>query len=215
MSKFYVVWKGRQPGVYATWDEAKAQVDGFPGARYKAFANRTDAERHFASGYEEYRAAHPVPTTKHRIELNRAPIELEDLPTKVRNGYAVDAAWNIETKVMEYRCVKIDSKAEILHQGPFEDATNNIGEFLAVVHALALFKKQGITSAIYTDSLNAVSWVAQGKCKTKLDRTEKNTSVFDLIERAEAWLRDNEYANAVLKWDTEAWGENPADFGRK
>jgi len=214
-SKYYVVWKGRKPGVYASWDEARAQVDGFAGARYKSFPNRSDAEKSFAAGYEEYVVAQPDTHKKHGVDLNRAPVSLEDLPAKVRNSYAVDSAWNSVSKVMEYRCVKIDLMTELFHQGPFDDSTNNVGEFLAVVHALALFKNQGISSAIYTDSLNAISWVAQGKCKSKLARTEKNGHVFDLIERAEVWLRDNEYSNAVLKWNTEAWGENPADFGRK
>lgn len=46
-------------------------------------------------------------------------------------------------------------------------------------------------------------------------QTLQNKSVFDLIERAEAWLNANTWQNPILKWDTENWGEIPADFGRK
>jgi ribonuclease HI len=44
---FYVVWKGRKPGVYGTWDEARAQVEGFPGALYRKFKTLEDALRAF------------------------------------------------------------------------------------------------------------------------------------------------------------------------
>jgi ribonuclease HI len=35
------------------------------------------------------------------------------------------------------------------------------------------------------------------------------------MERAEKWLLSNEFSNEILKWETKAWGEIPADFGRK
>jgi ribonuclease HI len=87
--------------------------------------------------------------------------------------------------------------------------------FLAIVHALALFRKEGINLPIYSDSKNAIDWVRHKKCKTKLVREERSSKLFDLIERAETWLQNNEYTNEILKWETEAWGEIPADFGRK
>ena len=39
--------------------------------------------------------------------------------------------------------------------------------------------------------------------------------LFELIDRAENWLKTNHYSNKILKWDTPLWGEIPADFGRK
>lgn len=68
---------------------------------------------------------------------------------------------------------------------------------------------------IYTDSANAIAWVRQKKCNTKLERTEVNRPIFDLIERAEKWLQTNSYQTQILKWETSIWGEIPADFGRK
>ena len=103
---------------------------------------------------------------------------------------------------------------EIFHFGPIY-GTNNIGEFLAIVHGLALLKQKNLNMPIYSDSRNALSWVKQKKCKTKLERTEKTEALFQLIERAEKWLKENTYTTPLLKWETDVWGEVPADFGRK
>ena len=201
--KFYVVWQGRAPGVYASWSEARAQVDGFSGARYRAFDDRAQAEAAFAAGPDAgcHDLAHPQ--------------QLDRLPAKARRGYAVDAAWNTLTRTMVYRCVQIETGRGVFYGGPFRDATNNVGEFLAVVHGLAWLKHQGSQAPLYTDSRNAILWVSQAKCQTTLARTAHNGELFERIAQAERWLDENEYCNAVLKWRTELWGENPADFGRK
>ena len=115
---------------------------------------------------------------------------------------------------MEYRGVHIASRQEVFHFGPTK-GTNNIGEFLAIVHGLALLKQKGFDMPIYSDSVNAISWVRQKKCKTKLPRTAETEELFKLIERAEKWLRENTYTTRILKWETKEWGEIPADFGRK
>jgi ribonuclease HI len=127
----------------------------------------------------------------------------------------VDAACSGNPGILEYRCVHTTSKKELFYQGPFENGTNNIGEFLAIVHALALLKKKGLTSPIYTDSEIALRWVKEKKCKTRLKQDEKNARLFDLIRRAENWLQENTFENPLLKWDTMHWGQIPADFGRK
>lgn len=200
MSKFYVVWKGRQSGVYATWDEARAQVDGFPGAQYASARNEALARAAFAGSYQDF------------ISGSTA---VKAIPAVVRQGYAVDASLPGESGVVEYRGVKIATGKQIFRQGPFEGGTNNIGEFLAIVHALAMFKQKGITAPLYSDSRTALAWVREKQAKTELALTDQNAPLFALVERAEAWLRENDYDTPVLKWDTEAWGENPADFGRK
>lgn len=76
-------------------------------------------------------------------------------------------------------------------------------------------KQKGIDMPIYSDSRNALNWVQQKKCKTKLERTAKTEELFQLIERAEKWLRENSYTTPLRKWETQLWGEVPADFGRK
>lgn len=43
MNKYYAVRKGKSPGIYSTWDECKAQVDGYSGAEYKKFNTKEEA----------------------------------------------------------------------------------------------------------------------------------------------------------------------------
>ena len=116
---------------------------------------------------------------------------------------------------MEYRGVYPPTMQEIFRIGPLKKGTNNIGEFLALVHGLALLKQKGSSLPIYSDSRNAIGWVKKKKCKTLLERVPENEPIFDLIERAEKWLKTNTYTTPILKWETSEWGEIPADFGRK
>ncbi len=115
---------------------------------------------------------------------------------------------------MEYRGVHLPSGREVFHFGPVY-GTNNIGEFLAIVHALALLKKKGSSMPVYSDSFTARTWVKKRKCKTQLLRDRKTEQLYQIIERAESWLRNNTYPNDIVTWQTDEWGEIPADFGRK
>ena len=129
---------------------------------------------------------------------------------------AVDAACSGNPGVMEFRGVIADTGTEVFRRGPFKQGTNNIGEFLAIVHALALCWNQGLHhKTIYSDSYNAILWVQKRKCKTKLERTPQTEALFQIILRAENWLQTHNYQNPIIKWETQKWGEVPADFGRK
>ena len=130
-------------------------------------------------------------------------------------AWAVDAACSGNPGPMEYRCVDLATGAEVFHFGPVH-GTNNIGEFLAIVHALALMERDGIKGKIiYSDSRNAMLWVKKKQCKTKLARTPRTEQLYQIIARAENWLRTHQINTPILKWETQKWGEVPADFGRK
>ena len=131
------------------------------------------------------------------------------------NSISVDAASSGNPGKMEYRGVDTKTKKQLFIQGPFEEGTNNIGEFLAIVHGLAFLKQHNSNRIIYTDSKTAISWVKKKNCNSKLKRNDKNKPVFDLVDRAIKWLNENTYTTTILKWETKAWGEIPADFGRK
>ncbi len=205
-SKYYVVWKGVEPGVYDSWRECQRQINGFEGAVYKSFSTEAEAREAYASSPFDYIGK---PRRTERPTVSPGP------STYCDNALAVDAACSGNPGPMEYRGVHIASRQQIFHFGPVW-GTNNIGEFLAIVHGLALLKQKGLTSMpVYSDSRNAIGWVRQKKCKTKLERTAKTEALFQLIERAEQWLRTNTYTNPLLKWETDRWGEVPADFGRK
>ena len=55
VKKYYVVWKGHNPGIYSSWEECKSQVQGVVGAQYKAFVNKQEAEDAAKSFYENYK----------------------------------------------------------------------------------------------------------------------------------------------------------------
>lgn len=137
------------------------------------------------------------------------------LPMEVdAQAWAVDAACSGNPGPMEYRGIDLATGAEVFHFGPVH-GTNNIGEFLAIVHALALMEKQGIRKTIYSDSRNAILWVQKRQCKTKLDRTPQTAQLYNVIARAEMWLKTHSFRAPIEKWETKRWGEVPADFGRK
>lgn len=207
--KFYVVWKGKKTGVFTSWDTCKKQIDGYTGAQYKAFANRVDAEKAFKESYEKYKGQN----TKSVI---LSASEKAKYGKPILESISVDAACAGNPGIMEYRGVLTHNKQEIFKMGPFKKGTNNIGEFLALVHGIALLKsKSHHNLPIYSDSKIAMSWIRQKKCKTNLSFDNSNKQILDLIKRAENWLQNNSFKNPILKWETKAWGEIPADFGRK
>jgi len=203
--KFYVVWKGRKTAIFTSWAECEVQVKGFVGAEYKAFGTLKEAEAAFRSKYEAY------------IGKSSTLGKWKESETKpILPSICVDAACSGSPGKLEYRGVETESGKEIFRAGPYPDGTNNVGEFLAIVHALTWLQKHKKKLPIYSDSQNGISWVYTGVCKTNLKRTGKNALLFAMIHSAENWLAENELNDdSVLKWNTEMWGECPADFGRK
>jgi ribonuclease HI len=203
--KFYVIWKGRRPGIYTTWSAAEEQVKGFAGAQYKAFGSRAEAETAFRSEYDTYKGK---PSSLGKWQNARIQPVLPSV--------CVDAACNGSPGTLEYRGVFTETGDQIFHAGPYQEGTNNVGEFLAIVHALQWMAEHKSPLPIYSDSENGISWVYAGKCKTNLKQTSRNVSLFAKIHEAEIWLANHRPEKGdVMKWETSAWGENPADFGRK
>ena len=234
--KYYVVWNGPSPGVYSSWEACQEAVNGVSGAKYKSFKSQDEAEDAFEMGEEAYEeakasdAGNTSTSSKPResgessnsskasepIKPERPTFNPQALPAEViREAIAVDAACSGNPGAMEYRGVYLANGREIFHFGPIH-GTNNIGEFLAIIHGLAILKQKGLDSMpIYSDSVNAQLWVRKHHCKTTLVRNDKTEKLYLMIERAEAWLRNNTYRNPIIKWQTDKWGEIPADFGRK
>lgn len=233
--KYYVVWEGHTPGIYTEWEAAEAQVKGYPEAVFKAFSSREEAEIAFEEGPLEYVGQRTTDNSQRttvngqrttvngqqspdRLELLRKQAAMkacQALPAAVdAQAIAVDAACSGNPGQMEYRGVYLKTGEEIFHYGPVF-GTNNIGEFLAIVHGLALLAQRGYTIPIYSDSVNAMLWVKRKQCRTTLPLNEKTQALHEHIRRAETWLRTHSYSNDLRKWETEKWGEIPADFGRK
>ncbi len=200
--KVYVVWKGVKPGVYDTWEECKQQIDGFADAKYMRFESYEKAVQAFNEPYYNY--INQKNTSQQSFH--------SDMQSIVFDSISVDAACSVGIGVMEYRGVHTKTKKVLFHKGPFGGASNNIGEFLAIVHAMAYMQKNGLNYPIYTDSHTAVTWVKKKEIRTKI---ETSPQIADMLERALIWLKDNKPEYIILKWRTDLWGEIYADFGRK
>ncbi|WP_460220283.1 ribonuclease H1 domain-containing protein [Psychroserpens sp. MEBiC05023] len=207
--KYYTVWKGHHTGVFESWDDCKAQIKDFQGAQYKSFTTFDAAKKAYKGNYKDYIGKQK----KFKSELSEAQLKKIGQPNY--KSISVDAASSGNPGKMEYRGVDTKTKKQLFIQGPFEEGTNNIGEFLAIVHGLAFLKKKNSDLIIYTDSKTAISWVRKKNCNTKLERNKKNKALFELVDRAVIWLKNNTYNTTIVKWETKAWGEIPADFGRK
>ncbi|MDX1277313.1 viroplasmin family protein [Oceanihabitans sediminis] len=207
--KYYTIWKGHKVGVFDSWNECKKLIKDYQGAQYKSFPTLEAATKALKGNYKDYIGKFKT----FKSELSSEQLKKIGLPNY--NSISVDAASSGNPGIMEYRGVDTKSKKQLFIQGPFEEGTNNIGEFLAIVHGLAFLKKNNSERIIYTDSKTAMSWVKKKNCNTKLERSEKNKTLFELVDRAVDWLKNNEYKTVIVKWETKAWGEIPADFGRK
>ena len=206
--KYYVVWEGLEKGIFNSWDKCKKSIQGVKNAKYKSFDSLEVAEKAFKGSYEDY---------KGKKNNNNLLSEQELLKVGMpnMNSIAVHAACSGNPGVMYYRAVDLNTKKILFQQGPFENSTNNIGEFLALVHAIALLKQNNDPRPVYSDSKIAINWVKQRKYKTQLAKNESNQKSFELLERAQKWLQENDYTTSILKWQTQAWGEIPADYGNK
>ncbi|WP_075590303.1 ribonuclease H1 domain-containing protein [Labilibacter marinus] len=205
-NKFYVVWNGHAPGIYTSWAECQNNIKGVSNVRYKGFATIQEAEAAFEDNPDEHWG--------NKKKTSKSFEEIDDNPDIINNSISVDAACSGNPGVMEYQGVYTVSGTQIFIK-KFPLGTNNIGEFLAIVHGLAYQKQHKLNIPIYTDSKIAMGWVKAKKCRSKLPLTAQTQSLFEVIKRAEEWLKNNTYTQTILKWDTKTWGEIPADFGRK
>jgi ribonuclease HI len=215
--RFYVVWEGRKNGIFNNWAKCKESIDGYEGAKYKAFDSEMEALQAYKQSYYDYykQVNKEKPKT---IPLQHKTIKkgdvLFDSQLPIIDSIATDAACSGNPGVMEYQGVYIKTGKRIFYYKS-ELGTNNIGEFLGIVHGLSYLKRHNLSQPLYTDSVNAMKWVKKKKCMTKLPENNKTKALFDYIHRAELWLENNTYSTQIIKWNTDSWGEIPADFGRK
>lgn len=204
--KFYVVWKGKKAGIFDTWKECEEQIRRVPGAIYKSFETEEEARKAFNSDWKDHIVKSGIKKSTRKSMGQQGP---------VLNSLSVDAACSGNPGKLEYQGVETDTHRQVFYKGTFPLGTVNLGEFLAIVHALAFLDKLNSDLPVYSDSRTAIKWVKDKKIKTNLERNEKTEELFALVDRALIWLREHDYPNQVMKWDTESWGEIPADFGRK
>lgn len=216
--KYYVVWVGREPGVYDDLQDALDQIDDYPGASIKGYASAAEAAEAFRRGTSKSDRRDLAGLLLNAQRQNMPAAGKPDYMSNPEidiNGWAVDAACAGNPGRMEYRGVELLTGRELFHVGPIDNSTNNIGEFLAIVHALSLMFLRRERHTIYTDSVTGMAWVRNRKVKTQLTRNASTEKSFQLMERALSWLNTHSIDVKIRKWETERWGEIPADFGRK
>jgi ribonuclease HI len=209
--KYYAVFKGRKTGIFTSWTDCEEQIHGFSGALYKSFKSRGEAEAALGLTHQ----ASLFPNEQQEVKWREAKINVAPASEVIMNSVCVDASCIGNPGNVEYRGIYTATREVIFHKQPMSNGTNNLGEFLAVVHAIAHLKNRGSDIPIYSDSETAIIWVRNKRVRTKLQKSSNNEEIFNLVERGLRWLENNEYTNTILKWDTVRWGEIPADFGRK
>ena len=204
--KWYVVLKGRKPGVYISWDKAKEQIFEFTGAVYKSFEDQKVAEEAWAKKR--------FPNSESSYSAPKSLTKGKKLAPPQGDYIVVDASSIGVPGPTEYQGFLMPEK-RLLFSKHIGLATNNLGEFLGIVHALAYLYQNESTLPVYSDSITALSWVAKRKVKSELERNAQTEAAWSLVDRALIWLNTHQFTNRIWKWETQHWGENPADYGRK
>ncbi|RUS47963.1 ribonuclease H [Cohnella sp. AR92] len=218
-NKYYVVWDGHQPGIYGTWPACQAQVNGYTDAKYKSYSTQAEAEQAYREGWKKHwgkgKASSASSASVGYAAKSGKPKKPASASEIDYDSISVDVGTRGNPGPVEYKGVDTQTGDVIFSQGPIPNGTNNLGEFLAIVHALAYLKQKGSSKTVYSDSRTALKWVKQKEVATTLARNESTAEIWTLVDRALQWLRTNTYSNKVLKWETEEWGEIKADYGRK
>jgi ribonuclease HI len=220
--KVYVVWVGRKPGVYSSWAECQEQINKFDDAKFKSYETRAAADEAYKAGWKgkwgqgKSSSSGAGSKVSSKIASSRSlsgsASALEEIDY---DSISVDVGTSGNPGPVEYKGVDTKTGEIIFSKGPIQRGTNNLGEFLAIVHGLAYLQKIGSNKTVYSDSVNAIKWVKQKAVSSTLARDESTKEIWELVDRAIHWLRTNKYNNKVVKWQTKQWGEIKADYGRK
>lgn len=221
--KYYVVWVGKTKGIYTSWEECQQQVSGVQSAKYKAYTTLEEANRAFKDGWEKHWGQAGTKSQGDRKIRVTSQLSSDNKPKRAQepigeidyDSISVDVGTNGNPGPTEYKGVDTKTGEILFSVGPISKGTNNLGEFLAIVHALAYLKKIGSNKNIYSDSLIAMKWVKQKSVPSTLVKDESTKEIWGLVDRAIHWLNNNTYNTKIMKWQTKAWGEIKADYGRK
>ena len=167
--KYYVVRNWKKIWIFSSRNECKESVNWFSDAKYKWFSSIENAEIALKEWWEKY---YEVKNSKKKDVVKK-----EDIPF-FAESIAVDAACSGNPWEMEYRGIDLQTWEEIFHE-KFKIWTNNIWEFLAIVHWLSYLWDDN--RVIYSDSRIAISWVNQWKCKTQVNTNKTSDFSEEII----------------------------------
>lgn len=168
MAKFYAVRNGRQTGIYNTWEDCRAQVDGFSGAEYKSFSKYEDA-----------------------VSFIGGQISLFDEPQTSSNTAVayVDGSYNIETLQFSFGVVIFHDGAEYTFSQAFSDPAlasmrNVAGEIMGAQRAMRYCLDNNISSLeLYYDYEGIEKWCT-GEWKTNKEGTIAYKRFYDEVSKS-------------------------------
>jgi ribonuclease HI len=213
--KYYVVWVGRNPGVYLSWADCQDQINKFDEAKFKSYESKAAANEAYKDGWKKHWGQGQGQAKQSNGSFKPKSSGIDTTEEIDYNSISVDVGTSGNPGPVEYKGVDTQTGEVIFAKGPIKKGTNNLGEFLAIVHGLAYLQKMNSNKTVYSDSVNAIKWVKQKAVSSTLARDESTKEIWDLVDRAVLWLKTNKYANKVAKWQTKQWGEIKADYGRK
>lgn len=168
VKKYYVVWQGRETGIFTDWNSCKKQIDKFPGARYKSFKVLAEAEAAFGGG--RVRSAAGSSTAMKKRSSNRqtvktytaAEIAALSIDTKIfTDGGCEPNPGKAGSGIALYRNNQLDA----LWYGLFNpNGTNNTAELNALHQALMMAEgeiSKGNSVAIFCDSKYSIQCITQ------------------------------------------------------
>lgn len=169
MAKYYAVRKGLKTGIFDNWDEVKNLVNGFAGAEYKSFSNKSDAEDYL-------KGIAPVSNT-----------ELTSFETKCAMVAYTDGSYNDKTHRSGYGVVIVNPKGKIIDtiQGSIPAKSRQVdGELFAVLTAIMYAIKKGVKSIEIRYDYEGVgkwangNWTAAEECSIEYKRALKSLKAF-------------------------------------
>lgn len=187
--KYYVVWKGRETGIFTTWAQCKAQVDKFAGAQYKSFPLLSEAESAFGHKISTHSSVAKTPnksTESKKTPLSQVQITEMLFDVKIfTDGASVPNPGEAGAGIAVYE----NNKLTELWYGIYQTlGTNNTAELNALNQSFILATekiKKGYSVAIYCDSTYAIQSItkwAEGWSKKGWTKTSGEIRNLDIIK---------------------------------
>lgn len=164
-NKVYAVRKGKTEGIFETWDECKAAVDGYPGAEYKSFSAKEEALAYLDKDSD---------TSDNDISL----VDSQELKENQVIAY-VDGSFDESIGKYAFGCILILPNGEIVRESgngdnPESIALRNVtGEMLGAMYAVKWSIVNRYSSVKICYDYSGIEMWAVGQWKAKNELTKK------------------------------------------
>lgn len=173
-SKFYAVRKGKNTGIFKSWDECKKQVHGFKKAEYKSFKTLKKAEEYLEG----------------KKSINE--IYGEDIDNEIKNKETllayVDGSFSKKHNKYSYGCVILEhnNQVELYGIGKNEELAsmrNVAGELLGSITAIKWAIKNSYKKIIIHYDYTGIEYWAKGEWKTNKEGTKDYKRFIDKVKK--------------------------------